>query len=255
MVFLRNDPNAPNAADAKMSVAFVLFYLENWQSERTKGVQHITEAVVFLVSTPFIFFLRVWLSIASFFFYFQWFELMCFTYLFSLGSIRWQPFLNTATYDDNEHHWKLRPAEAGTMVFGIIAFCFLCLLTLLFNIMYFGDVYEIYDAFIVFNVLYYILILLVNPILFKQSDMTGEEYTAYQQRMTYAQQSYGNYGHPNFNQASYARPMNANSTYARPMQGYGQPNQPYMQQGTYVQQNQMPTQQPAQDTNNDFNPQ
>jgi hypothetical protein len=234
-------------------------YLENWQSERTKGVQHITEAVVFLVSTPFIFFLRVWLSIASFFFYFLWFDLMCASYLFSLGSIRWQPFLNTATFDGTERHWKLKPAETGTMAFGIIAFSLFCVLTLLFNIWTFGEVYEVYDLMMVLNAIYYIQILIVNPILFRKTEMTEEEYKDYQQRATLAKQVYNGYGAPNFNQATYARPMNTSTPFNQaPQQNsftqapMGRPYTP--QQNSFVQQNRAYTQaqqfqQPVQNDN------
>ena len=210
-------------------------YLEAWQDDRTKNVKHATEAVVFWVSTPFIFFLRVLMSIASFFFYFLWFDLMCANYLLTLGSIRWQPFLNTATFDsEKEYRWDLTPGETGTMVFGIIAFSLFCVLTLLFNIFVFGEVVELYEVTMIFMVIYYVVILFVNPVLFRKRELAeGEsEYVAPKRQNSFvnASQTYGQtYNQPygqTYNQRPYGQTYNQ-QTYTQ--QPYGQPYNPAQQ--------------------------
>ncbi len=204
-------------------------YLEAWQDERSKDRQHFTEALIFLVSTPHIFFFRMILSIASFLFYFLWFELMCMNYLLTLGGIRWQPYLNTATFDAEEEkkrRYELTPGETGTMAFIVIAFALVCLLFLMQIIYYFGEVYDIYEIYIVFMGIYYLTILLVNPIMFRKRELgEGEEPRAaapkYRQTNSFvnATQPYGQ----TYNQQPYGQ------SYKPYGQSYNN-NQPYNQQ-------------------------
>ena len=82
-------------------IASAVKYLEKWVEEKKKDVHPATEAVLFFVTMPTIFFFNVLLSGFAVFFYFIWFVLQCFTYIATLGGIKWQPFIMEAKFDDN----------------------------------------------------------------------------------------------------------------------------------------------------------
>ena len=79
--------------------------LEQWLNKRKADSHFLPEAVLYLVTIPFIFLLRVFVTIFSGFLYFTWFEIMATAFLASLGGIRWQPYLNTVNYDQ-EYTWS-----------------------------------------------------------------------------------------------------------------------------------------------------
>ena len=152
-------------------------YLEEWLDKRQENVQHATQAVLYFVCIPFIFFCRVIISFMSLYFYFLWFEIMVFTYLSTLGGIIWQPSINTATFDD-EHTFVLKPGETGTRVFSILAFgsCAIYVFTLL--LMYVGEIWDVYDFCNFIGWVYLAIITIVNPILFKKTEVIEEEVAA-----------------------------------------------------------------------------
>ncbi len=98
-------------------------YLEEWQETKKDGVKHATQAVIYFVSTPFIFFLRIAISMLSFSFFFLWFTLMCITYLVTVGGIKWQPCINLAEFE-TERTTKVKCAAvekfAVTLFFGFV---------------------------------------------------------------------------------------------------------------------------------------
>ena len=145
-------------------------YLESWLEERQDKVQHATQAVLYFVCMPYVFFNRVLISIISFFFYFTWFELIIVTYLSTLGGIRWQPSINTASFD-KKHSFILKPGEVGTMVYTILAFGLFMLYILLFLLVYIGEVYDIFSFFNFVGTVYFIMITIINPILFRKKEI------------------------------------------------------------------------------------
>ena len=96
-------------------------YLEAWLEDKGGKVHFVTQAVTYLVAMPIIFFLRVIAAIFSFYFFFQWFAMMICTYICTYGGIRWQPFINTATFD-KEYNWNLKPSKSASEIFVIILF-------------------------------------------------------------------------------------------------------------------------------------
>ncbi len=152
-------------------------YLEQWVEEKQDQVQHATQAVLYFVCMPFIFFCRVIISFMSFYFYFLWFEIMVFTYLSTLGGIMWQPSINTATFD-GEHTFVLKPGETGTTVFSILSFGACALYVLLLLLMYVGEIWDLYEFCNLIGWIYFAMILLVNPILFKKTEVSEEEIEA-----------------------------------------------------------------------------
>lgn len=104
-------------------------YLESWVKETKKDTSNITEAVLFLVAMPFIFFLRVIFSIFSSVFYLLWFLSMCVGYIASLGSIKWQPYINYASYEENQKT-EVTTNKVAANVIIIIAFSLFCICAL-----------------------------------------------------------------------------------------------------------------------------
>ena len=131
-------------------------YLEAWQEKKKEGIQHATQAVLYFVSTPAIFFFRVLISLMSFNFFFQWFLLMCFTYLATLGGVEWQPYINVAP--EKEGAKTVLKASAGEK-FATVALVFFALFVLLipFN-------YDAYEAMIVAMAAYGVVVFIANPI-------------------------------------------------------------------------------------------
>ena len=148
-------------------------YLEKWQEQKKDTVKHATQAVIYLVSTPFIFFCRAILSFVSFYFYFLWFEIMAVTYLSTLGGIKWQPFINTATFD-KKYNWELKPNANGTKIYGVVSFIMFVLWLLFALIVEVAGIYELSSVGTFITVVYFVTIIVVNPILFKKTEKVEE---------------------------------------------------------------------------------
>ena len=150
-------------------------YLEAWVKETKKDVNPITEAVLYLVTMPFIFFTRCLLSIFSIYFYMLWFFLMCVSYIASLGGIRWQPFITTAKFD-NVKCTATTNKIAGNVI-SIIGFSLLCLCALLYLIFLMAESYDIYRVYMVFDAIYMLYMIIAIPITFKKA-IAGVEASA-----------------------------------------------------------------------------
>ena len=108
-------------------------YLEKWVKEKTSDVRHATEAVIYWITTPTIFFFHVILSIFSLFFFFAWFVTQVYTYLATLGGIRWQPFIMEASYDEIDSR-TLALTTDQLNLWALIEFCIVFSATLLYVI-------------------------------------------------------------------------------------------------------------------------
>lgn len=97
-------------------------YLEKWVKEKTSNVKHATEAVVFALTTPTIFFFHVLLSFLSLFFFFSWFASQLYTYLATLGGIKWQPFIMEASYDEIDKRTPMLTTDQLNL-WALIEFC------------------------------------------------------------------------------------------------------------------------------------
>jgi hypothetical protein len=97
-------------------------YLELWVKDTKKGVQPITEAVLYLVAMPVIFFIRCMLSIFSVIFYLLWFSAMLSGYICSLGGIKWQPFISSAKYKSVFMVKTNRSSARSVIALGAILF-------------------------------------------------------------------------------------------------------------------------------------
>ena len=74
-------------------------YLQAWLKSQKDGIEHATQAVLYLVCMPTIFAQQVVLAFTAFAFFFQWFGMMLSAYIMTLGAVRWQPVISEATFD------------------------------------------------------------------------------------------------------------------------------------------------------------
>ena len=94
--------------------------LEIWLNKKKDGEHFLIEAVIYLIAIPFVFTCRVLLSVFSLFFYFVWFFIMAGTYVATLGGVRWQPYLNSASYD-KEYAWTNKNTKMTLNVYAIVS--------------------------------------------------------------------------------------------------------------------------------------
>ena len=112
-------------------------YLERWLDAKKSDVRHATEAVLYFVAMPYIFFCQALLAFFAVVFYFNWFSLMVYTYLATLGGVRWQPFLTTAKFDGKAKSIATTNDIAGK-IYSIISFVLFAFVCLFFIIMISG---------------------------------------------------------------------------------------------------------------------
>ncbi len=150
-------------------------YLHSWLKGQKDEVKHATQAVIYFLCIPFIFFLQILLSLSSVAFFFSWFFLMLNGYLLTLGGIRWQPFITDATFEPHEIT-VTKPQQTVAVVFSCCIFgvSVIIVLFIILGLIGLADV-ETFVTF--FNAIYWVGVLLVNPILFKvekkpSADMT-----------------------------------------------------------------------------------
>lgn len=137
-------------------------YLEDWVDSKKNDVQHATQAVLFFVSIPFIFFLRVLLSLMSFSFFFLWFAMMSITYLVTLGSVKWQPCINLVEFSlDKNTRIKTEIMEK----FIITAFIGFVLFLVVFFLFSVCGVYQLASSFSIIATVYITIIVPVNAIM------------------------------------------------------------------------------------------
>lgn len=156
-------------------------YLHTWLKEQKDDVQHATQAVMYFVCLPFIFFLRVLLSFSAMHFFLQWFLLMIEGYVLTLGGIRWQPFITEAKFEEEEGEYELTPGETGACVFVCALFGLFALYVIMFLISLFvdGSAGQTLSFVCLLLWLFYVVASgIVNPCLFKKQPKTDSTTTA-----------------------------------------------------------------------------
>ena len=146
-------------------------YLESWVKGEKQGIKHATEAVLYFVTMPTIFFLRVILSFFTISFYFTWFSLQIVAYIASLGGIKWQPFFAEATYDV-KNVWKATTNNVAGIVFSLISFVLFVIVTILgiIGVAAAEDLEpEYYTVQLIFNLLFFAYCFLAVPITFRKT--------------------------------------------------------------------------------------
>ena len=147
-------------------------YLECWVKETRKDVKHATEAVIYFISMPFIFFLRCILSVFSVFFYFLWFISMCLGYIASLGGLRWQPFITTASFKNEKCKVTTSVSVANIVVLiGFVLFALYLLLVLLSSV---TDNRELSEFANIMDIIYTFYMIIAVPVAFKKRVVSAE---------------------------------------------------------------------------------
>ena len=142
-------------------------YLEGWLKDNKKDINPITEAVLYFVCMPFIFFLRCLLSGFSLFFYILWFTMQCFGYVASLGGTRWQPFIGSVDYSDDIKVKATTNKVTGNTI-TLIGFILFCLTVLTFLISMIAEDYQVYSMYTYFSYIYELFIVIAVPVTFKK---------------------------------------------------------------------------------------
>lgn len=106
-------------------VAAASDFLETWVEKKKKNIHPATEAVLYLVTMPFIFVCQCFLSLFSIFFYFSWFILQINCYIATLGGTRWQPFLYHAKFGDEAPKFYASTKPGAYIAFVVVNLCFI----------------------------------------------------------------------------------------------------------------------------------
>ena len=148
-------------------------FLEIWLDEKRKNVKHATEAVLYAVCMPTIFFFTFLLSMFASVFYILWFVLQVIAYIATLGATKWQPLISYASYDDEgDFSMKYDYNAAFGVIVGLLML-FVGWLVVFIIAMSEGDE----ELFIAFSAIYgtYTLCAYVGvPIVFRKSKGTEE---------------------------------------------------------------------------------
>ena len=149
-------------------------YLETWLEGKKDTVKHATQAVMYFVCLPAIFALRFLAAMISFAFYFVWFALTVVTYIITLGSSRFQPFIDIAKFDKT-YTWSYKPNEKATSAFSIVAFVLFDLLAVLLLVIFLSETPDpdLNKVMLVVGVIYAVTILIVNPIMFRKKEIAA----------------------------------------------------------------------------------
>lgn len=142
-------------------------YLEGWVDDKKKDVRHATEAVLFFVTMPFIFFVRILLSIFSIIFYISWFFLQVFTYITSLGGIVWTPYIQDVCRERPARAWRPATNYTAATIFIILS-CVIYFFFLIFNIIYLFVDEDFVIVSCVFSLIYYLFVAIALPLIFKK---------------------------------------------------------------------------------------
>ena len=148
--------------------------LHGFVKKEREEVKHLTQAVVYAITLPWIFFNYILLSLVSFLFYFVWFFIMICTYVLTLGGIRWQPFISEATYPA-ETNFKYLRSDKTISKFAVVS-CIALALTTIFYLCLMEEPSDMLNTFYtIASWTYTALIFIVNPIVFKKVPLTEEQ--------------------------------------------------------------------------------
>lgn len=144
-------------------------HLHRWMKEQKDDVKHATQAVLYAVCLPFIFFLQVVLSLFSIVFYLVWFAYMLNGYILSFGGIKWQPSIADASYENSDVSGNYKPGFVGATVYVCMTFGFFALTLLFFVIRLAAPFVAMAAIYQFLMIAYAIMVWIVNPIMFRKT--------------------------------------------------------------------------------------
>ena len=164
-----------------LSTPFQLLHL--FVENERKEVRHATEAVIYAITLPFLFVYNICLAMQSFYFYLSWFCIMCLTYLWTLGGIKWQPFIMDVTFESEPDEYVYKPSLKTasaiiTVTFSLLVCYLVCAILAIqcfdvFTNTNYESFLNIYKFFFTISNLvlsvYSIMLLIVTPIVFRKS--------------------------------------------------------------------------------------
>ena len=209
-------------------VAAAADYLENWVDRKKKDLHPATEAVLYFITTPFIFLCQCFLSLFSIFFYFSWFIIQMVCFIATLGGTRWQPFLYHSKFGEDAPVFCASTKHGAAHTFAVITFSFLCFNSLLLLILMLVDNLKtaatISEMYTVFAAIATLFELIAVPLMFKKKfGMTAEEFNEYEMASYYEAAS----GYYDAQNANYYEAPQQNNYYEAPQAAsYYAPQQP-----------------------------
>ena len=144
-----------------------LEYIHNVVKKEGQEVHPGAQLVIYLICFPTIFFLHLLISFASLMFYFLWFAVMFFTYLATLGGVRWQPFLFDAKYGEVKAY-EVKPCINAATIFGGITIFFYLLFVL-------ALILEVETLPAISAIGFSLCLFIVNPIMFRKLEVVFVE--------------------------------------------------------------------------------
>ena len=158
-------------------------YLHKWLRGQKDEVGNLTQAVMYFVCLPYIFFLQSLLALASLGFFFSWFGLQVTAYLLTLGGIRFQAYVSDATFAEEEAcEHVCTPEDKVAIIFVCVVFGALALNFLLGFVADMVNSYKalktVYDLRSLLNLVYWGAVVVINPILFHVKKVAKAEEAA-----------------------------------------------------------------------------
>lgn len=157
-------------------------YLQSWLKAEGSEVKHATQAVMYLLCLPAIWSIQVALAFNAIVFFIIWFFAMISGYIISLGSIKWQPFINEAKFDDVDEYVYYPSVESAKLFTLIVAgvtgtSLFVLIMKIIFKA---AELYEVAGVFgtiyLVLWVIYLLITTIVTPIVFRKKKQEPVQY-------------------------------------------------------------------------------
>lgn len=150
--------------------------LKNYVKQERNEIGHITQAVFYLITQPWIFMCEILLSFISLIFYFVWFFFMAAAYLATLGGVKWQPFITEAKFD-NCQNYTYRPSNIVATVYAALTAVSMFIWAVSYLSLYETPDQQMYDLYRTFVGIYVILVCIVNPLIFKKIPINRPQMT------------------------------------------------------------------------------
>lgn len=94
----------------------------SFMTKQREGAKDMTDAAICLGSTPIIALYKLGISVYAIGFHLLWFPIMLLTYISTLGGVKWQPYVNDATFNNNLASLTPAPSKKTAVIYSLLAF-------------------------------------------------------------------------------------------------------------------------------------